>query len=156
MPVGERDHGALGREVLQAFERIGHEARLGLLAVRDHGGARRLEALDGVANGVVLKRAKLLEGERARGERAHRVDQCLRPRDAADGFGRDHAGAPPVSAACGWERMVPGAIRGSHARGLRSNGRYGKLPRWDSSFRPDATRERSRRPITPRPRPGRW
>ena len=40
-------------------------------------------------------------------------------------------------------------------RRLRPNGRYGKLPRWDSWFRPDVTRERSRRPITPRPRPGR-
>ena len=47
--VGERDHRAVRGQVVQPFERIGHEARLGLLAVRDHGRARRLEPLDRVA-----------------------------------------------------------------------------------------------------------
>jgi hypothetical protein len=90
VPVGEGDHRAVGREVLQAVERIGHEARLGLLAVGDHGGARALEALDRLANRLVLEPAKLLGRQRARAEGDHAFEERLRSRDAADGFGRDH------------------------------------------------------------------
>jgi hypothetical protein len=57
MAVLERDLDAVGRQVLEAGERVGREAWLRLLTVRDHRRAGGLEPLDGVAQRGVVQRA---------------------------------------------------------------------------------------------------
>src|SRR4029453_18790430 len=100
-------HDAVGREVRDAVERIGHEARLGLLAVRDHGRARLLEALDRLRERLVLQRAELLGRDGSLRERRLSVDQVLRSGDAADGLGPDHLRSLLWSDGCGRARTIP-------------------------------------------------
>lgn len=56
----ERDRHAVRGEVLKPDQRIGREARLGLLAVGDHRRAGRLELLDRVAKRLLVQAVKLL------------------------------------------------------------------------------------------------
>ena len=87
--ICERDHGAVGCQVLQPFERIGREARLRLFSVGDHGRARSLEPLDRVAQRSVLEFVEPFGRELASTEGRHAVDEFLGSGDAADGFGGD-------------------------------------------------------------------
>ena len=51
MAVGEGDDDSVGGEILEAGERVGGEAGLGLFAVGEDGRAGLFEAADGVAKG---------------------------------------------------------------------------------------------------------
>ena len=78
---------AVRRGVGQPLNAVGPEVViLALLAVRDHRGAARLEARDGVPDGTVVKRVQLRIRPAPRGDR---LDQLDGSRDAADGLGRD-------------------------------------------------------------------
>ena len=90
--VPERDRDAAGREVRRAVDRVSREARLPLLAVRDDGRARLLEAAERVAHRAVEERLERIAGDPARAERAHAFDQLLGSWNTSDGFrGQRHA-----------------------------------------------------------------
>jgi len=57
--VGEGDDDPVGSQVAEPGDRIGNEARLGLLAVGDNRRPGFFEAPDSVADGLVLRGGKL-------------------------------------------------------------------------------------------------
>ena len=87
--VFERDDDAVRRESLEPRDRVGDEARLGLLAVPDHGRAGGLEALDRVAKRRVVALVELRLRDAAFAKRRDRLNQLWRPRDAPDRLGLD-------------------------------------------------------------------
>jgi hypothetical protein len=93
--VGERDHRTLGRKVAESIERVGHEARLRLLAVRDQRRPGRLESLDGVAQCGIHQLLHLVVADGTRRSGAHSLDHVRWTRNAPNWLGRQHD--PPRS-----------------------------------------------------------
>ena len=90
--VLERDRHAVGRQRVQAGERIGREARFGLLAVGNHGRTRRLHGGDGLGHGALHGAAQTGGVQAAICVCGHGLDQITGTRDAADRFGGNGRG----------------------------------------------------------------
>ncbi len=86
----ERNPEAVGGGVGQALDAVGPKVVvLALLAVGDHRRAGRLEARNGVADGIVVERVEAWVGAPVFGDR---LQQRRRSRDTSNGFGwKSHA-----------------------------------------------------------------
>ena len=90
MAVGEGDDDAVGGQVPEPRDRVRGETRLGLLAVGHDRRSGFLQAADGVAHGVVLRRGEVGVGYFPSLPGGHCGQQFPGAGEAADRFGPNH------------------------------------------------------------------
>src|SRR3989442_2346213 len=75
MTVREGDRDAVGREALKPVNWIAHKARFGLFSISNHGRPGCLEALNRVANGLLIQGSHRVWRDPARCQLPHRFDE---------------------------------------------------------------------------------
>jgi hypothetical protein len=99
--VCERNDDSVGGKAFEPVHRVGGEARLALLTVRNDRRPGLLEAGDRVPDGLRVERIELFRRDALFRRRLDGVDELGRPRDAADRLGRNPHGPTVAHAATG-------------------------------------------------------
>src|SRR5262249_23422522 len=98
-------HHPFGSKIVGSVERIGREARLCLLAIRDNRGAGLLESPDRVVEGLGIPGIHSFLGKTPGTQLLYRIDQRRRARDAADRFCWNRHGKFLIKVGRGWETL---------------------------------------------------